>query len=100
MATGTTLTPLDPTTLPAVPQADLAAAVAYAKADKAEATRRAYAGDYAAFGMWCADRGVASLPATAETAAAFLAFEAGRGVNDRPPSSGPGGMLVHGGPLR
>jgi site-specific recombinase XerD len=80
MTTGTALTPLDAAGPPAVPQADLAAAVAYAKADKAEATRRAYVGDYAAFGAWCSDRGVASLPATAETVAAFLAFEAGRGV--------------------
>ena len=64
----------------AVPAADLAAAKAYARADKSEATRRAYAGDYKAFCAWCADRGVAALPATAETVAAFLAFEAGRGV--------------------
>lgn len=80
MTTGTALVPLYPAPLPAVPQADLAAAVAYAQADKAEATRRAYAGDYAAFGVWCSDRGVAALPATAETVAAFLASEAGRGV--------------------
>ena len=80
MTSETALTPLDPTGVAAVPQADLAEAVAYAKADKAKATRRAYAGDYAGFGAWCSDRGMASLPATAETVAAFLAFEAGRGV--------------------
>jgi site-specific recombinase XerD len=80
MTTGTALSPLNPAGLPAVPEADLAAAVAYAKADKAESTRRAYKGDYAAFCAWCSDRGVAPLPATAETVAAFLAFEAGRGV--------------------
>ena len=80
MTIGTALTPSAPAALPAVPAADLAAAKAYARADKSKATRRAYAGDYAAFCAWCADRGVAALPATAETVAAFLAAEAGRGV--------------------
>ena len=80
MTTGTAITPSAPAALPAVPAPDLAAAKAYARADKSKATRRAYAGDYAAFCAWCAHRGVAALPATAETVAAFLAFEAGRGV--------------------
>jgi len=80
MTIGTALTPSAPAALPAVPAPDLAAAKAYARADKSKATRRAYAGDYAAFCAWCAHRGVAALPATAETVAAFLAAEAGRGV--------------------
>ena len=80
MTIGTALTPSAPATQPAVPAADLDAAKAFARADKSKATRRAYAGDYAAFCAWCADRGVVALPATAETVAAFLAAEAGRGV--------------------
>jgi site-specific recombinase XerD len=80
MTTGTAIARSAPAALPAVPAADLAAAKAYARADKSSATRRAYGGDYAVFCTWCADRGVVALPATAETVAAFLAFEAGRGV--------------------
>ena len=80
MTIGNALTPSAPAALPAVPAPDLAAAKAYARADKSKATRRAYACDYAAFCAWCAHRGVAALPAAAETVAAFLAFEAGRGV--------------------
>ena len=63
MTIGTALTPSLPSALPAVPAPDLAAAKAYARADKSKATRRAYAGDYAAFCAWCAHRSVAALPA-------------------------------------
>src|SRR5262249_29592918 len=54
-------------------------AVEFAKQDKAESTRRAYRADFAAFTAWCNGRGVAPLPATPETVAAFLAAEADAG---------------------
>lgn len=73
----TALTRSKPTALPA---ANLDAAKTYARADKSEATRRAYAADFRAFCAWCGDRGVEALPAMAETVAAFLAYEADRGV--------------------
>jgi site-specific recombinase XerD len=63
-----------------VPTAEIAAAVTFARAEKADATRRAYQTDFAIFGTWCSKRKVADLPATAETVAAFLAFEASRSI--------------------
>jgi site-specific recombinase XerC len=51
----------------------------FAKAEKAANTRRAYAGDFAAFQAWCAARDVSALPATAEIVAAFIGAEADRG---------------------
>jgi site-specific recombinase XerD len=59
---------------------DLEAALRYAKAEKADATRRAYATDFRLFGEWCVARGAKSLPALPETVAAYLASEAERGV--------------------
>ena len=47
---------------------------------KATATRKAYWTDFDIFGLWCQDRGFASLPAAPETVAAYLAFEAQRGT--------------------
>jgi site-specific recombinase XerD len=66
-------------TLPALPSADIDRAVNYAKQDKAPATRTAYRSDFAAFRLWCLARGVAALPATPETVAAYLAHEAESG---------------------
>jgi site-specific recombinase XerD len=66
--------------LPAALAPDLAAAVGYAKAEKAPATRKAYGTDVRLFGAWCDAKGVAALPALAETVAAYLASEAGAGV--------------------
>lgn len=68
-----------PAPVPALPAADLERAVEFAQQDKAESTRRAYKSDFAAFVAWCASRGVASLPATPETVAGFLAAEADAG---------------------
>jgi len=65
--------------LPAL-RADLDQAVAYAKAEKAEATRKAYGSDFAIFAAWAAERGLTGLPASAEAVAAFLAHEATIGV--------------------
>jgi len=66
--------------LPALPVADLDRAASYAKQDKAPATRAAYRSDFARFQAFCRSRGVASLPATPETVAAYLASEAEAGL--------------------
>jgi site-specific recombinase XerD len=63
---------------PSLPAADVEAAAAYAKAEKAVGTRRAYKTDFAIFRAWCADRGASALPAEPATVAAFLAWEANR----------------------
>jgi len=66
--------------VPSLPPADIELASDFARAEKAEATRRAYRADFDAFRAWCAGRGVSHLPATPETVAAFLAAEANRGL--------------------
>lgn len=66
-------------TLPAL-QGDLDRAASYARAEKADATRRAYRNDFELFKAWAVERGVGALPATPETVAAFIAAEAERGV--------------------
>ena len=65
---------------PALPVVDVEAAAAYAKAEKAVGTRRAYKTDFAIFRAWCADRGANALPAEPATVAAFLAWEANRRI--------------------
>ena len=80
MTTGTALTPNQASTLPTVPEADLAAAVGYARAEKAPATRKAYGSDFAIFQGWCEKRGLNALPATPKSVAAFLAVETSSGV--------------------
>src|ERR1700689_1191128 len=70
-----------PQQLPAALGPDLAAAVDLAKAEKALSTRKAYGTDFRIFKVWCDGKGVSSLPAIPETVAAFLAAEAGAGVN-------------------
>ncbi len=57
-----------------------AAAADYRRAARAENTRRAYRAAVAAFTKWCAAHAQVALPASPETAAAFLAAEAGRGL--------------------
>ena len=66
--------------LPAALAPDLAAAVIYAKAEKAPATRKAYGTDFCLFSVWCDAKGASALPASAETVAAYLAAEADRGT--------------------
>jgi site-specific recombinase XerD len=66
--------------LPAALAPELEEAVGYAKAEKAEATRRAYNSDFDLFRSWCAAKRVSALPASPEAVAAFLATEANRGV--------------------
>jgi site-specific recombinase XerD len=52
----------------------------YARAEKAQATRRAYRSDFEIFREWCEARGALPLPALPESVAAFLASETKRGV--------------------
>jgi site-specific recombinase XerD len=74
-----------PATVPAgeslpLPASEVAAAADYARAEKAEATRRAYRTDFGIFRAWCAERRISALPAAPEAVAAFLAHEAERQV--------------------
>lgn len=60
----------------------LESAKAYARAEKAATTRRAYASDFAAFSAWCASQEAAPIPLPAEptTIAAYLASLADDGL--------------------
>ena len=69
-----------PAVLAEVVAREAEAAAAFARAEKAEATRRAYRSDFGRFAAWCAARGAAALPAAPEAVAAFLASEAGAGA--------------------
>jgi site-specific recombinase XerD len=60
---------------------DLHDASNYARAEKAQATRRAYRSDFEIFRAWCDVRDALPLPASPESVAAFLASEAKRGVS-------------------
>jgi site-specific recombinase XerD len=69
--------------LPALPDTladDRQAAHRFALAEKAEATRRAYRTDFRAFQTYCEGRDLASMPASPETIAAYLAALAGKGL--------------------
>jgi site-specific recombinase XerD len=65
--------------VPSLPAAEVEAASTYARAEKAEATRRAYKSDFGIFRAWCAERNVSPLPASPSPTAAYLAWEAERG---------------------
>jgi site-specific recombinase XerD len=54
---------------------DLSAAIDLAKAEKAPATRRAYASDFRLFQAYCDAKGTSALPAAPETVAAYIAAE-------------------------
>jgi hypothetical protein len=45
-----------------IPTVDAERVAGYANAEKAAATRRAYAVDFAIFRAWCAERGLGALP--------------------------------------
>lgn len=60
-------------TLPAAAQEAVDEALRYARAALSENTRLAYAADWQDFAAWCTAAGLASLPAAAETVAAYLA---------------------------
>jgi site-specific recombinase XerD len=52
----------------------------FARAEKADSTKRAYRSDFAIFAAWATAQEVSALPAAPETVAAFIAAEADRGV--------------------
>ena len=60
--------------------AEIDATMAYAEAEKAPATRAAYASDWRDFAAWCAARGATPLPAHVGIVAAYLSWlaESGR----------------------
>jgi site-specific recombinase XerD len=64
----------------AIPPADAERARAYASAEKAAATRRAYGADFSIFRAWCEGRQLKPIPASPATVAGFLAHEASRNV--------------------
>lgn len=65
----------------AVALADASLVCAYALAEKADATRRAYGSDFAMFTTWCRElRGVEPLGVLPDLVAAFLAGQAQVGV--------------------
>jgi len=75
------LIPLDSAlpTLGALTTAEIDATMAYAEAEKALATREAYASDWRDFAAWCASRGATALPAHVGIIAAYLSWLADGG---------------------
>jgi site-specific recombinase XerD len=75
--------PIGGTGVPREQDAPFAAALelarGFAAAAKSPATQRAYATDFRVFDTWCRERGLNTLPATAEVVAAFLAAQAACG---------------------
>ena len=63
-----------------VVERETAAAVAFALADKADATRRAYRSDWRLFVTWCTARGFTVMPAEPKVVATFLSSEAAAGT--------------------
>ena len=59
---------------------DTAAVARFVQAEKAAATRRGYASDFAVFIAWCEGRGYPSMPATSAVIAAFLSDQANTGI--------------------
>ena len=82
-ASSTALVAVDPSEpmLPAILHEKIERAAAYAKAARAGATRRAYDSDWAIFTAWCAQQGLASLPATPDVVAVFASDQASAGLN-------------------
>jgi site-specific recombinase XerD len=66
--------------LPTTLRAALETAADLASNEKAPATRTAYASDFRIFERWCAEHGLAALPADPAAVAGFIADEASRGV--------------------
>jgi len=80
MTTALAVIPDQVASLPGLPAVEIDRAAAFARQDKAPATRAAYRTDFAAFQAFCHSRGVAALPALPETVAAYLASEAEAGL--------------------
>lgn len=68
-----------PAALPPALARDLERAAAFAAADGAPSTGRAYASDWRRFVAWCQGHGPDAIPAKPGALAAFLASEAGQG---------------------
>jgi site-specific recombinase XerD len=66
------LIPFGPTLPGTLTVAEIDATMAYAEAEKAQATRAAYASDWRDFAAWCASRGATTLPAHVGIVAAYL----------------------------
>jgi site-specific recombinase XerD len=66
------LIPLGPALPGALTTAEIDATMAYAEAEKALATRAAYASDWRDFSVWCLARGATALPAHVGIVAAYL----------------------------
>jgi site-specific recombinase XerD len=73
------LIPLGPALPGALTVAEIDATMAYAEAEKALATREAYASDWRDFTAWCASRGATALPAHVGIVAAYLSWLADSG---------------------
>ena len=70
---------LQPELSGALSVAEIDATMAYAEAEKAMATREAYASDWRDFAGWCASRGATALPAHVGIVAAYLSALAHQG---------------------
>jgi site-specific recombinase XerC len=66
--------------LPVALRVALEGAADLARAEKAEATKRAYGSDFAIFRAWCAEQGLCALPGEPAAVAAFIAAEEARGI--------------------
>ena len=73
------LIPLGPALPGALTVAEIDATMAYAEAEKALATRAAYASDWKDFSIWCLARGATALPAHVGIVAAYLSWLADSG---------------------
>jgi site-specific recombinase XerD len=73
------LTLIDPALPGALTVAEIDVTLAYAEAEKAAATRRAYETDWADFAAWCAAKGASPLPAHVGVVAAYLSWLASTG---------------------
>jgi hypothetical protein len=85
------LIPLGPALPGALTTAEIDSAMRFAEAEKALATRAAYASDWRDFAAWCASRGATALPAHQGIVAAYLSSLADSGrkaSTNRPQSHG------------
>ena len=73
------LTLIDSALPGALTVAEIDATMAYATAEKAQATRAAYASDWGDFAAWCVARGAIPLPAHVGIVAAYLSALASDG---------------------
>src|SRR5215207_3606198 len=76
----TALAVVEPAQLPSTIEPELAAAVDLARAEKSEATRRAYRSDFRQFSDWCEAKAMSALPAFPEAVMAYLAHAVENGA--------------------